>query len=388
MKTKSILIVTNYFPPEKGAAANRIYSLTKGLSDAGHKVTVVCPLPNYPEGEIFSNYKKKVFSKEVIEGITIYRLWVWPSNSSNKFVRLASMLSFSWSLSMFLLFKKTSKKIFVQYSPVFIGFTAIFWGILLGKKCLLNVSDLWPLAGLEMGLLKKGFYYSLLTRMERFCYKKAHFIVGQSQEIIDYVKQLGVKTPTFLYRNFPSFELPEVSEKQNNTNIKIVYAGLLGVAQGLQEICTNVDFSEQVSLHIYGSGPQEKQIAALQKDHIYFYGSIDRTVLLKELQQYDIAFIPLTKRIYGSVPSKIFEYTRLGIPVLYNAGGEGEHIVNDIGLGWTLPENDLRQLQGFIKTISVDDLIEFPKKEIQKKAVKEFDFLSQLKNFDKRISAI
>ena len=52
--SKEILLISNYFPPEKGAASNRMYSVAEGLGNAGFKVKVVCPLPNYPTGKVFN----------------------------------------------------------------------------------------------------------------------------------------------------------------------------------------------------------------------------------------------------------------------------------------------------------------------------------------------
>ena len=51
---------------------------------------------------------------------------------------------------------------------------------------------------------------------------------------------------------------------------------------------------------------------------------MERSELHKTLKRFDIAIVPLTTRIYGSVPSKIFEYGSLGFPILYFGGGEGE----------------------------------------------------------------
>src|SRR5690606_11886850 len=131
-----------------------------------------------------------------------------------------------------------------------------------------------------------------------------------------------------------------------------IYAGLLGMAQGGFEICQQIIFPEKVSFHIYGAGPEAEKISTLKKRNIHFYGELGREDLHKELQKYNIAFIPLKKRIYGSVPSKIFEYSSLGLPILYFAGGEGGAIVNREALGWVVAENDIEALQHFINTIS------------------------------------
>ena len=295
------------------------------------------------------------------------------------------MLSFSLSLVLFFSFNKTPKKIFVQYSPVFVGYTAVCLGRLFSKKIILNISDLWPLAGLEMGILKKGWYYSLLLKMENFCYKNADLVVGQSEEILQHISNFKKEKPFFLYRNIPNFDIPPIKEKSISKEIKIVYAGLLGVAQGIFEICQKVTFPENVSLHIYGAGPEAEKIKPLQKQNIFFYGELERDLLHLAIQEYDIVFIPLINRIYGSVPSKIFEYTRLGLPVLYFAGGEGGAIVERESLGWVVAVNDFGGLQSFINSISETELRSFPKAIVQKNSALAFDFKKQ---FDAFISSI
>ncbi|MCF6306652.1 MAG: glycosyltransferase family 4 protein [Flavobacteriaceae bacterium] len=385
---KTILVISNYFPPEKGAASNRMFSMVDGFSKQNYKVTVVCPLPNYPQGKIFEGFKGKLYQKETTNFGEIYRLWLWPSNSSNKFVRLFSMISFSISLKLFFFLKRIPKKVVIQYSPVFVGFTAVFLSILFRKKIILNVSDLWPLAGLEMGLLKKGAYYSILEKMEHFCYRKSDLILGQSEEILQHIKNLKIEQPLFLYRNFPDFIPPKITKKNDDKNvIKIVYAGLLGVAQGLLKICSEVEFTKEVQLHIYGNGPETEKIKNINKENIFYHGELDREILHKELQKYDIGFVPLTNRIYGSVPSKIFELSRLGLPVLYFAGGEGETIVNYFCIGWTIPVNNNSALQDFITTLSSEKLKEFSNCNIQEKSVINFDLNKQFEKlvntFDK-----
>ncbi|WP_139854203.1 glycosyltransferase family 4 protein [Aequorivita sinensis] len=382
---KEILLITNYFPPEKGAAANRMHSIAENLGKAGYTVKVICPLPNYPNGEIFEGYRGKLSISEKTPFGEVSRLWTWPSNSTNKFIRLLSMLSFSLSLAVFFLFKKTPKKIFIQYSPVFVGFTAVCLGKIFSKKIILNISDLWPLAGLEMGILNKGFYYTLLLKIERYCYKKSDLIIGQSEEILQHISKLENKKPLFLYRNIPNFKVPKISDSPTSKEVKIVYAGLLGVAQGIFEICEKITFPQNVSFHIYGAGPDAERLKSLQSKNVYFYGEVDRAVLHIELEKYDIAFVPLTNRIYGSVPSKIFEYTRLGLPILYFAGGEGGKIVAKESLGWVIPVNNTKKLQEFINTISENELNTYPKEIIQNTAVSVFNFEKQFKAF---ISAI
>ncbi len=261
-------------------------------------------------------------------------------------------------------------------------------GRMFSKKIILNVSDLWPLAGLEMGILKKGMYYSLLLKMERFCYRNATLIVGQSEEILSHISTFEKEKPSFLYRNIPDFDARPIPESSPSEEIKIVYAGLLGMAQGIFEICEHITFPKSTSFHIYGAGTEAEKLQTLQRPNIHFYGELEREALHKELQKYDIAFIPLIKRIYGSVPSKIFEYTRLGLPVLYFAGGEGGDIVKREALGWVVPVNNFEALQYFMDTISKEKLAYFPKERVQKNSLSAFNFKKQFEEFIISIEAI
>ncbi len=388
MKPKSIVLVSNYYPPEQGAAPNRIQVLADALAESGYLVQVVCPLPNYPSGKVFSTFSGKLYSKKVENGITVHRLWLWPSKSTNKFVRLFSMLSFAKSLTLFFILKRIPKHVFIQYSPVIVGYTAVFWSWLFGKKTILNVSDLWPLAGLEMGLLKRGIYYSLLVKMEQFCYRKANLILGQSEEILAHVAASKSNAKLFLYRNFPNFTPSEVVLKSPQQPIKIVYAGLLGVAQGLSEILSKISIPEHIEFHIYGDGPDAETISQPNNLKIIYNGSVTRSELHKELNNYDIAFIPLKQRIYGSVPSKIFEYARLGLPLLYMAGGEGGALVKDNGLGWVVPVQDFEALQNFLNNLTSAEVVKFPKNEIQQKAIKAFNFKAQFEGFKQELEGL
>jgi hypothetical protein len=59
-----ILIISQYHPPEMGAAAMRWNDYAQILSNLGHEVTVLSEIPNYPTGVIPDEYKNKYFVNE------------------------------------------------------------------------------------------------------------------------------------------------------------------------------------------------------------------------------------------------------------------------------------------------------------------------------------
>lgn len=355
---EEILIISNYYPPERGAAANRIEQLALKLDQNKYSVSVICPLANYPKGKVFPEYAGKFSVTEKLQNITVKRLWIYPSISKNIIVRLLSVLSFSTSLFFYLVFKKTPQKVIVQSPPLLLSFISVFVLSLKNKKIILNVSDLWPLAAIELNALKSGsFSHKVSLFFERYIYSKATLILGQSNEIIAHIKTISPKKECYLYRNFPDHLDTEINVLSNeNEPIKLFYAGLLGVAQGVFELCQKIELENlNIELHIFGDGAEKSKIENFIKNSnskIFFHGMIDRSVLLEKIKQYDIAIVPLTKRIFGSVPSKIFEYGSLGFPILYFGGGEGETIVHENNLGWVAEVGNFDSLNAVLKDIS------------------------------------
>ena len=383
-----ILIISNYYPPEKGAAANRIEQLALKLNQNNYKVTVLCPLGNYPKGELFPEYKGKFSVTENLQNITVKRLWIYPSVSKNIFKRTLSVLSFSAVLFFYLLFKKTSYKVIVQSPPLLLSFISVFVLSLKRKKIILNVSDLWPLAAIELNALKKNsFSHKVSLFFERFIYSKATLIFGQSNEIISHIHSIFPQKKCHLYRNFPDHQVEEPQSETNiNDSIKLFYAGLLGVAQGVFELCQKIELEGlNIELHVFGDGAEKLQIENLIKKNprsrIFFYGMQERTVLQEKIKSFDIAIVPLKTRIYGSVPSKIFEYGALGFPILYFGGGEGETIVKENNLGWVAEVGNFESLNSTLIEISKTgkEQIQIMKKHVFNYAENNFDLDFQIK---------
>lgn len=348
-----ILVFSNYFPPEMGAASNRIYAMAKGLLDLGHEVEVICPLPNYPKGKIFDKYRGKFKVVEEQKSIKTRRYWIYASVSKNPLLRMIAMVSFAVSFwADFFYFKKRKPDVvIIQNSPLFVSLSAtIMAKFFPGCKRVLNVSDLWPLSAFELGVMKKGVFYNLLEKIENYNYRNSDLIMGQSEEILTHVGE-RVKKELFLYRNIsPDYSVENISyQKDGNGEFRIIYAGLLGVAQGIFELIKNIDFkSLNVEFHIYGNGNEESKIieylANNSDSNVFFHGSIPIQQLHKILPGFHASIVPLATRIYGAVPSKIYELTSFGVPILFCGGGEGAEIVDKNKVGFISDPGDFEKL--------------------------------------------
>ncbi|NJC28005.1 glycosyltransferase family 4 protein [Neolewinella antarctica] len=349
-----ITVMSIFFPPERGAAPSRIMSMCKAMQARGCDVEVITALANYPKGKLFDEYSGKLFVKEEIEGVKCRRYWLYPSNSNNPFVRVFSMFSFSLSLlfSLPYLIHRKSDIVIVQSPPLLVGLIGSWLGRLVGGKVITNVSDIWPKTALELGVVSKGISYSFFELIERWMYEASHGLMAQSQQTVKYLQGVQDK-PTFLYYNLTD-RFPFNGKELDKTEFKIVYAGLLGIAQGIHQICEEIDFHElNTTFHIYGDGQERSRIETYVKENdkrgIFLHKSIPKSEISEMLAGFHATIVPLKKPIYGALPSKIFMAIGSQLPIFFSGEGEGRSLVEQKGIGWVSPSNDYRRLEANIK---------------------------------------
>lgn len=260
---KRIGIITQVYKPEIGAAQNRLYEMAAGLKERGWEVSIITSMPNYPYGKVFDEYKGRLFVKETLDEMEVRRYWLYPSNSGKVFPRLLNWFSFSISVlfSFFYIRKKKFDYLIVQSPPLLLGISGLILSWVSRSIMVLNVSDIWPLTARELGAISDGYAYKGLEWIERLLYRKSYIRLGQSQEIIEHIATYR-NTRTFLFRNgVDTMRYKQYVTRNNKTKTpSIVYAGLIGVAQGIVEICRYVPFRELgIEFHIYGAGPEHKK---------------------------------------------------------------------------------------------------------------------------------
>ena len=165
---------------------------------------------------------------------------------------------------------------------------------------------------------------------------------------------------------------------------------MLGVAQGVYDLVSHTDFkSLNVEFHIYGHGNEkdkiEKYIAKHQNGNVFYHGSLSKKELNKLLPGFQASIVPLKNRIHGAVPSKIFELSMAGVPVLFCGGGEGAKIVENFNMGYSSEPGDFKALEKNIQKISglnQNDYLKLKKNCIEV-ATTKFDFFNQLTLFEK-----
>ncbi len=336
-----------------GAPQNRLLELSKIFLEKGWEVSVVTAMPNYPKGKIFSEYKGKFSTEENVQGIKVLRYWMYASIAAKSIPRIISMLSFSITCLFSRSFIKKFKPdfIFAESPPLTLAFSGYLLSMMTGSRLIMNVSDVWPLSAKELGVISDGFLYRQLERFEKFLYKKSYLCSGQSEEIVAHIKSSGCER-VYLFRNGVDVRrfTKSRSASVSDGNIKIIYAGLLGVAQGIFDIAKNIDFRELGSeFHIYGEGAERQKLESYLKDNgyrnFYLHESVSREEIPDLLSGFYCTIIPLVNNIYGAVPSKIYESMAAGLPVLFSGSGEGAKIISEYKVGLVSKPRDYDSLK-------------------------------------------
>ena len=206
--------------------------------------------------------------------------------------------------------------------------------------------------------------------------KHPHGVLGQSEEILNHVAQemsklegrwnkeesdtdeiLNSKLWTenkklFLYRNLQTYNVGE--HKAKNEKLKLVFSGMLGVAQDVAGIVKNVPWKELgVEFHILGGGKQYDEIVAYCDDNpgcgVFAHGFVPKEEITGRLKDMDASIVPLATRIRGAFPSKAFDILPQGLPILFCGGGEGASFISRREVGYVSAPGDYAALIENIK---------------------------------------
>ena len=409
-----VLLVAERYWPEVGAAPSRLANMAEGLTKQGAEVEVLTSLPNYPKGRIFDGYRHCFCKREKHRGVELFRYWIFATVSRNPISRILNMFSFAVMIWLFAFRVSRCKKydvVIIQTPTLVVAKSAmlIFKG-LYKKRCVLNVSDIWPLTAVDMGALQMGGRsWKYMSGLERYLYRKADGVLGQSEEILNHVKQeimsidgkwdcnFDKDTDTilnsdlwtrdkslFLYRNLQTYHLKE--PKRRKGVLKLVFSGMLGVAQDVAGIVKNVPFRDLgVEFHILGGGKQleeiENYISENPDCNVFAHGFVPKEEIADRLNEMDASIVPLATRIRGAFPSKVFDILPQGLPILFCGGGEGASFISSHEVGLVSDPGDYNSLiENIIKLrdLNLEDFHEM--------SVKCISVSQQELNFEKQMS--
>lgn len=353
-----ILFLTDNFYPEVNAPASRTYEHAREWVKAGHEVTVITCVPNFPKGKVFDGYKNKLWQKEAIDGIEVIRVWSYIAANKGFVRRTLDFISFSVTSFLAGLFVKAD--VIVATSPQFFtalsGRTLSFW-----KRVpwIMEVRDLWPESIKTVGAMKDNLFIRYFEWEEMRCYRSAKTIVVVTDSFkrtltargIDEAKIKVVKNGVDkeMFKPVPKDEA--LIGKLGLEGKKIIgYIGTHGMAHKLDFIldcARNMQGRNDFHFLFIGAGAERESLLAKKEregiTNVTMLDSVPKDQVVRYISILDLSLINLRKsELFKTViPSKMFENAGMQIPIIMGVQGEAQEMLEEYGAGLCFePENE------------------------------------------------
>ncbi len=340
-----ILFISHYFQPEP----NFFFGLpfAKALRDAGHEVQVLTGFPNYPGGKIYENYKIKLIQREIMDGIEVIRVPLYPSHNRSSLKRILSYISLSSTQSLIGPFAVNKADVaYVTQGPATIGLPSIIHKVFRGIPFVYNIQDLWPDTLASTGMFSSGFGYKLVDWWCKRVYKSAAKVVVISPGMKKVLIERGVSPEkieviynwcddSLIYRGEPDKNLKKQLGMEDKFNI--VFAGNMGKAQAMDAVVDAAEIisrqNDKILFSLIGSGVEvdglKEKTAKLKLNNVVFHGRKPVSEIGPILRLADILLVHLKNEpLFNiTIPSKTQAYMASGKPVLIGVSGDAAELI-------------------------------------------------------------
>ena len=351
---RDIVILSQYYLPESGAPAVRLSQMAKELQALGVRVRVITGMPNYPVGRIYDGYRGKMRDSEIIDGVPVHRVWLYPATGKKKIKRLASYLSFTATSIWPLLRASSPDLVFVEAQPVTLALVGLLSKWFRGIPFVYNTPDLQVEYADEDRWL--GFRALLhgARKLETYLMRKSFSVTTVTHAFIKHFhEERGVPMSKLSFlpngadvERLRPLPVDEAYARKMGVEGKTVftYAGTMAPYQGLEvlvDVAEILQHRKDIVILMVGRGPVRDTLIA-EKERRQLDNLVFRESPFEEMHQLlSISFASLVVlRPLGIAKkmrlSKAIPPLACGIPVLYAGWGETADIIEREQVGLKL----------------------------------------------------
>lgn len=353
-----ILFFCQYFTPEMGAPAARTHEHARRWVERGHEVTVLCGLPNHPDGIVPPKYRGSWLYREEIDGIQVLRCWFFIAPNTGVFKRCLSFLSFMFSSVFFGIVATGPCDVVIGTTPQMLcALGGYLVSLVKRRPFVLEVRDLWPKHIIDLGTITNPLIIRGLQWLEMFLYRRSRAVVAVAEASRKHIEERGIpaeKLNTITNGIDETFFVPRQKngirgEHGWSEKFVVLYIGTHGLSQGLETILdTAALLLEAPRYHFVfvGSGAEWESL----REHAASRGLVNTEFLPYQQKAAmpafyaaaDVCLVPLKKRdiFRYNIPSKMFEIMACARPIILGATGQSQTLLEEAGAGIAVePEN-------------------------------------------------
>ena len=371
-----ILLLTQWFDPEptfKGLV------FAKQLQAEGHQVEVITGFPNYPKGKLYEGYKIRLLQREVIDGVRINRVPLYPSHDGSGLKRAFNYISFAITSCLFGIFLlKRPHVIYAYHPPLTVGLSAAVIGLFRRVPVVYDIQDMWPDTLQATGMLNNKKALAFVAKICLWVYRRASALVVLSPGFKRILIERGVPANkiSVIYNWCDASSLTQAQStdqisKKMTGKFNVVFAGTMGKAQALEAVLKAArlvqDVNAKVQFVFVGGGIEVDKLKNLAQElllnNVVFIPQMPMSEVGEVLRSADVLLVHLRNDPLFSitVPSKTQAYMAVGKPILMGVAGDAANLIEQAGCGLIVrPENASEIAAAVLRfaDMTQDDLLE------------------------------
>ncbi|MDZ8065916.1 MAG: glycosyltransferase family 4 protein [Nostoc sp. DedQUE08] len=359
-----ILIYSYNYYPEPIGIAPLMTELAEGLVKRGHEVRVVTAMPNYPERQIYQEYRGKWYVNEYKNGVQIQRSYVWIRPQPNLLDRV--LLDASFVVTSFVpALIGWRPDVILSTSPSLPSCVPVaLLGWLRACPVILNLQDILPEAAVHVGLLKNKLLIRLFTLLEKFAYRTATKISVIADGFVENLRSKGVEAdkivqiPNWVDVNFirplPKEDNPFRTAHSLNGKFVVLYSGNIALTQGLESVVKAASALRHIPDIVFVIVGEAKGLQRLQQecldcgaDNVMLLPFQPRKDLPQMLAAADVGLVVQKKNVVSfNMPSKIQVLLASGGALVASVpdNGTAARAIRQSGGGVIVPPEDPQAL--------------------------------------------
>jgi len=359
-----ILVVSQFFPPEPGAAQNRLGAFVSGLLDRGHTVTVICEQPNHPAGVFQPGFGRRPIVVERSGALTVRRLWVAASPRRTLVRRAAFYGSFAVGALAAVPAAGRHDVLLVSSPPLPPAVAAATAAWLRRLPLVLDVRDIWSIAIQAVDVHGRGRLLAATERYERILFGSAARITATTRAFCEHIDRVVGRPIAEYLPNGASDALLALPDQPRPDGGPLVvgYAGNFGLLHRLDVVLEAAALlrSEDVRFLLVGDGPRGDDLRRERErrglDAVELRPSVPADRLGALLMGCDVLLSPLgpAPALEAVIPSKTYDAMAVGRPVITSARGEAAALVTQNGCGLVVEPDDPAALAAAIRRLAAD----------------------------------
>ena len=333
---------------------------------------VLTGFPNYPEGRLYDGYRITWRRDEVVSGVAVRRVALFPSHGPSMVGRLANygtfaMCASAWGTGWF----KGIEAVWVHNSPPSVGLPTWLIKSRYRPRVVLHMMDLWPeslwASGLGGPIQRWTWLQQSLDKWLSVTYGVADAIACTTRRQIELLEQRGVPrsklshVPVWVDESifYPVHRDEMLAASLGVTGKTVLlYAGAIGDAQGLEsliEVCTELQDKPRFHCLIAGTGVAAARLRRQAKDrrlrNVSFLGQWPANDMTRLMSVGDIHLVSLRPDPLAEVamPSKVPATLACAKPLIVAALGDAANLIIRSGAGWACSPGDTTQLERAVR---------------------------------------